>query len=160
MLKHPKLKRYLSFWTYAFCNIGVPIILISDKYDLFRERTSQYKLTAAAVVVFMIVLFSLRNWIKGYINNLPLGNTGKIKLSTILSALKMPLTLFVFYILVYWVNGQLQGIEYILLITTISNFIGAGFLIWHDFVVAEIKLEREVVKKLKIEKSATANGEV
>ena len=86
--------RYLTYWLYVFLALGVPVILIAEKYEIFR-RVGAAKLTVWGILILLIALFFLRGQIKrvitgmddGLVKGIILGIWGLIPMAVLYLAL-------------------------------------------------------------------------
>lgn len=160
MLKHPKLKRYLSFWLYVATGTGVPVFLIADKYGVFTERApNSIKITAGGVAIFIIVCCVLKNWLQKWVfDQKELAKTETERgffqsFALFLSYIKPSVVLTIAYAILYVAEQQLEQISEIVMWSAIANAVAALFIAYHDKVVAEIHLEKKVKKNYEIEKA-------
>jgi hypothetical protein len=48
--------RYLSYWLYVISTIGIPIILVSWQFEIFK-KPGGLQITAYGIILVIIVLF-------------------------------------------------------------------------------------------------------
>lgn len=76
-----RLLQYSLFWLYTIFSIGIPILLIVEKYKLFKEFNGM-KLTVVCIFVILLLLFYFRKHISQFIDNMPVSTVKSIFVAT------------------------------------------------------------------------------
>lgn len=111
--------RYLTYWLYVFLALGVPVILIAEKYEIFR-RVGAAKLTVWGILILLIALFFLRGQIKRVITGM---DDGLVK--GIILGIWGLIPMAVLYLALVICRKQIDSFLFIALWSLISNAAGA-----------------------------------
>lgn len=125
--------RYLSYWLYVLCTIGIPIILISWQYDIFKKIGS-LQLTAYGIISVIIVLFICRGHLKRAIEEM---DTSILK--TVLLNISKLLPWLACWFIITFMSDTMARVRFIIFWSVLGNF-GAMFIdIWHTTLYQECK---------------------
>lgn len=125
--------RYLSYWLYVLCTIGIPIILVSWQYDIFKKIGS-LQLTAYGIILVIIVLFIFKGHLKRAIEEM---ETSVIK--TVLLNISKLLPWLVCWLIITFLSDTMARVRFIIFWSVLGNF-GAMFIdIWHTTLYQECK---------------------
>ena len=124
-MKKLQFYRFFFYWIYTFFAIGVPILLVADKYALVVSE-SKYKVTGMGIIICIVLLFYFRGQLKDLIETMDEGNT-KIFLKE--SFRVFPILLL--YFALRFAEIQMANFKFIVLWSFISNIIASTFQVYH-----------------------------
>lgn len=124
-----RLIQFSLFWLYTLFAIGLPCVLIIDKYSLFKEVTGT-KITVTFIFVSLLLLFYFRKHISKFIDSMPVSTLKSIFIAT---REMIPFLLFfgAFYGAKFLITKELNDILFIIEWTCIFNIIGYIIRIIH-----------------------------
>lgn len=137
-MKKYNLLRFLFYWLYTFFAIGIPIILVAEKYALV-VATSKYKVTGMGIIISIVLLFYFRNEIKKMIENM---DDGSAKVFCKETLRIFPILLLYFSLL--FAEVHMRNFKFIVLWSFVSNIIASIFEVFH---VKYLLLIKEMKKK-------------
>lgn len=125
--------RYLSYWLYILCTIGIPVALVAWQYDIFK-KPSGVQLTAYGVILAIIVIFICRGHIKRAIADMEVSIT-----RTILMNAGRLLPWAACWFIMTFMSDTAAEVQFILFWSIIGNFIAMFIDIWHTALYKECK---------------------
>lgn len=125
--------RYLSYWLYVFCTIGIPIILIGWQYDIFKKPPA-IQLTLTGVILAIIVIFILRGHIKQVIADMEISIT-----KTIIVNLGKMLPWIACWFIMAFLSSSAEKVQFILFWFIVGNIIALFIDVWHTALYKECK---------------------
>lgn len=125
--------RYLSYWLYVLCTIGIPVGLIAWQYQIFK-KIGGLQITAYGIILIVVVLFICRGHIKRAIIEM---ETSIIK--TVLLNISKLLPWAACWFIMSFLSGSASKVQFILFWSIIGNFIAMFIDIWHTALYTECK---------------------
>lgn len=123
--------RYLSYWLYVLCTIGIPVGLISWQYEIFKQPSGT-QLTAYGIILIIVVLFICRGHIKRAIIEMETCITKTILLDT-----GRLLPWVASWFIIAFLSEAAAKVQFILFWAIIGNFIAIFIDIWHTALLKE-----------------------
>lgn len=128
--------RYLSYWLYVLCTIGIPVGLIAWQFDIFRKPNG-VQLTAYGVILVIIVAFICRGHIKQAIEDM---ETSILRTVIINIGKLIPwIACWIILSLASEASTVTTRAQFILFWTIIGNLGAMCFDIWHTALIKEVK---------------------
>ena len=117
-----RLLQYSLFWLYTLFSLGVPALLVIEKYKLFVEFNG-IKATIVGIFMALLTLFYFRKHISGFIDGMPVSTLKSILVAT---REMLPLLLFfgAFYGAKFLIAKEKDDILFIVEWTCIFNMLG------------------------------------
>jgi hypothetical protein len=152
------IKKWVMFSIFTIMSLVVPIIIISTNYKLFTNVAAHRKLTAATIILILILLYVIKNWFSTFVKWLA---PGALKMCIIWFKLMLP------FIAIVWIVNLAGDALYesyskaILAYKTLQNTaysvfaceaVGALAEAYYDYytqIYAEIKLTKRQDKYRK-----------
>lgn len=131
--------RFLFYWFYTFFAIGIPIILVSEKYALVVAK-SQYKATGMGIIMAVVVLFYFRSQLKDMVENMDEGNA-----KTLCKESLRVFPILLLYFALQFAEVQMSNFKFIVLWSFVSNIIGVLFQMQHYKYLKIAKEQRKVI---------------
>ena len=123
--------RYLSYWSYVFSTIGIPIALIVFQYDIFK-KPSGVQMTAWGIIAVIITLFVCRGHLSKAIEEM---ETSVLK--TILTNTRKLFPWMVCWFLLTFLKTFASEVQFILFWSIVGNFLAMFLDIWHTNILIE-----------------------
>lgn len=120
-MKKLKFYKFINFWLYVFFSLGIPILLIADKYSLYITDTKFYVLAVGLVCVYLIIKFF---W-KHLLRMISYMDPGYIR--SVCEEFVRVLPIFMVYIILRIAKIHIDNVIFIVMWSFISNLIGAIF---------------------------------
>lgn len=134
--KKLNIYRYLSYWLYVLCTIGIPVGLIAWQFEIFR-RPGGLQLTAYGVILVLIIVFICRGHIKRAIADMEICVTRTVIIN--IGKLLPWAACWVILMLASNAATITTKIQFILFWTIIGNLVAMMFDIWHTALYKEAK---------------------
>lgn len=117
-----RLLQFSLFWLYALLSVGIPCILIMEKYKLFTDFNGT-KVTIVGIFVGLLLLFFFRKHISKFIDGMPVSTLKSVLVAT---REMVPLLVFfgAFYGAKFLVTKELNDILFIIEWTCTFNILG------------------------------------
>lgn len=124
-----RLIQFSLFWLYTIFSLGIPVLLIVEKYKLFTEFNG-IKFTIVGIFTALLCLFYFRKHISAFIDGMPVSTFKSICVAT---REMLPLILFfgAFYGAKFLITKEKDDILFIVEWTFIFNIIGYIIRILH-----------------------------
>lgn len=132
-LRSLKLWRYLTYWIYIFLSIAVPLIIITEKYELFY-KASNLKLTGCGIIVAIVVIFFIRKEIVKAVNEMEKGI-----LRAVLQGIIGIIPLAILNVLLIFAETQMVAFKFIVIWSTVSNVLACVPEAIHQHLCFKIK---------------------
>lgn len=134
--KKLNIYRYLSYWLYVLCTIGIPVSLIAWQFDIFKKPGGT-QITAYGIILVIILVFICRGHIKRAVADMEISITRTV----IINIGKLVPWLACWVILMLASNAATitARIQFVLFWTIIGNLIAMVFDIWHTELYKEAK---------------------
>lgn len=145
-MKELRIKYVNNLILYMLFALIVPILLIANKYELWK-KTDIYKLTIMGMVVLIIILFFSGRQLIKFISTLEESKQKFITLEIIRIA---PLILLFFAI--QYAKVQMANFEYIVLWAFFSNLVASVFSVKLKEIGHQIELYKKANEMDKIDK--------
>lgn len=138
--KKLKICRYLSYWLYVLATIGIPVILIAWRFDIFK-KPGPLQVTGWAIMLIVILAFIFGKHLKRAVSELEQGI-----LKSVLHNLIMVVPFLAVWITLTFLETYVSQVRFIIF-WTMLGLIGAAFLdIWHAAILKEVK-KRDKAKR-------------
>lgn len=124
--------RYLTYWTHLLFTVGLPIILVAWQFEIFKKPGAT-RVTGLAIVATILAFFILGKHLKKAISDLEPGVA-----KTVLHNLTMLLPLFIFWVILTFLEVYLSKVKFILFWVMIGILAAAFLDMWHTFILKEI----------------------
>lgn len=138
--KKLKVCRYLSYWLYVFCTIGIPIALVAWRFDVFK-KPGPLQLTGWAIILIVILCFIFSKHLKRAISELEVGIT-----KTVLHNLTMVVPFLAVWLVLTYLEQHIAQLRFIVFWTMMGLTLSAFIDLWHTLIIKEIK-KRDDKKK-------------
>ncbi len=135
-MKKYNVLRFFFYWLYTFFAIGVPIILVADKYTLVVAN-SRYKATGMGIIICIVLVFYFRGQLKDMIEQMEDGNA---KVLTKESMRVVPILLL--YFALQFAEVQMHNFKFIVLWSFVSNLVATVFQVFHYKYLRLVKEQR------------------
>lgn len=135
--------RFFYFWLYALLAVGVPIILVAEKYDLVA-KTSKYRVTGMGIIMCIALVFYFKKQLKEFIENLTAGPAKTYLKETLRVA-----PILILYFALQFAEVQMHNFKFIVLWSFISNLAATGFRVGHLHYLGRIKDVKKVMTLAK-----------
>lgn len=137
--------RFIYYWIYVFFSIGIPSILISLRYDVFKtvsNTPTSVKVAGGGMMIIIIAFFFLRGQLNEMIKEM---EPSPIKTTVIQIKRCMPIAII--YIILRFAKVHIDNLMFITLWSFISNLIGSVFNVYHmrfKVKVKDLKLQNKI----------------
>lgn len=154
LIKKYNRLRFLFYWLYAFFAIGVPIILISQKYKVFESvnnAPTSLKIAGGGMMIIVAIFFFLNGQIKEMIDHME-----ESAIKTAVIQIKRCLPILVIYFILRFAEVHMGNLKFIALWSFISNIIGSVFNVFHTrykVKVSDLKMDLKIDKRIKAVKN-------
>ena len=128
--------RYLSYWLYVLCTIGVPIGLVSWQFEIFK-KPSETQLTTYGIILVIMLVFICRGHIKRAIAEMETCTT-----KTIIINLGRLLPWMACWFIISFISEAStasEKVEFIMFWSIIGNILAMFLDIWHTALYKESK---------------------
>ena len=125
--------RYLSYWLYVICTIGIPVGLIAWQFQIFH-KPGPISLTAYGIIAVLVAAFIFRGHLKRAIAELEPCIT-----KTVIINVGKLVPWIAFWFILTFVTGSIEKIKFILFWAIIGNFFAMFLDIWHTALLRECK---------------------
>lgn len=150
MIKKYQRLRFLFYWTYTYFAIGIPSLLIAQKYDVFKSvsnASTTVKLAGGGMMIIIVVFF----FFHGQINEM-IDHMDESPIKTTVIQVKRCMPILVIYFVLRFAEIHMANLKFIALWSFISNVIGSVFNVYHmryKVLVKELKLDEKIDKRIK-----------
>lgn len=150
MIKKYQRLRFLFYWVYVFFAIGIPIILIAQKYDVFKSVSNaptSVKLAGGGMMIAISIFFFFNGQIKEMIANME-----ESPIKTTVIQIKRVFPILLIYLVLRVAEVHMGNLKFIALWSFISNLVGSIFNVYHmkfKVMVKDIKLDEKIDSRLK-----------
>jgi hypothetical protein len=131
--KKLKTWRYLSYWLYVLATIGIPVILIAWRFDLFK-KPGPIQITGWSVVLIIILAFIFSKHLKRAVSEL---ETGVVK--AVLHNLIIVVPFLAVWVILTFLETYVSQVRFIVFWTAIGLIAAAGLDVWHAIILKEVK---------------------
>jgi hypothetical protein len=131
-----KLLRYLIFWLYTLFALGIPCILVVERYGLFKDAGAR-QWGFGLIVVLILCLFYFRKHVSLAIENMP-----SCTFKYICVGIRELSPLIIMYVAFLFVKLSMDNITFIMLWSCISNAFALLFRTFHLKLVDEQKIKQ------------------
>ena len=136
-LKKLQVFRYLSYWSYVICTIGIPLALIAWQFDIFR-KPGPVQLTGWGCIAVIIVAFICGKHILATLRDMEKGLA-----RTILQNAVMLVPFLAVWIMLTFMEQYIIRIRFILLWTIIGLSAASLLDLWHTLILQEINQRKK-----------------
>lgn len=131
--KKLKTWRYLSYWLYVFCTIGIPVALVAWRFDVFK-KPGPLQLTGWAIVLIIILAFMLGKHLKRAVSEMESGIT-----KAILHNLIMVVPFLAVWIVLTFMEEYIAQVRFVIFWTMLGLTAAAALDVLHAIILKEIK---------------------
>ncbi len=135
-MKKLQFYRFFFYWVYTFFAIGVPILLVTDKYALV-VADSKYKVTGMGIIMCIVILFYFRGQLKDMIEKMDEGNT-----KTLCKESLRVFPILILYFALMFAEVQMHNFKFIVLWSFVSNMVAVLFQVQHYRYLRLVKESR------------------
>ena len=123
--------RYLSYWLYVACTIGIPIILISWQFDIFK-KPGIGQLTIWGIILVIVLAFIF----KGHLNR-AISEMETSILKTILINFSKLVPWIIFWFALTFLDDTIHRFKFVLWWSIVGNILAMFIDIYHTATIKE-----------------------
>lgn len=131
--KKLQIFRYLSYWAYVFCTIGIPMSLIAWQFDLLR-KPGPTQLTGYGVLAIIVLMLLCGKHIKRAIAEMEICIT-----KTVLQNMTSIIPFASVWIVLTFLARFISQVRLIALMSTVGLIFASFLDVWHTLILKELK---------------------
>jgi hypothetical protein len=131
--KKLKICRYLSYWAYVFCTIGIPVLLVAWRFDIFK-KPGPLQVTGWAIVLIVTLAFILGKHLKRAVDEMEQGVT-----KAILHNMVIVVPFLAIWIILTFLEQYISQVNFVIFWTMLGLSASAALDVWHAIILKEVK---------------------